>query len=72
MDGKMVKEKLLDQVRNVMTLLPLAKPSRMDFTLSTKPLLPTPVKSGTAFNPSTVYKTYGAGAAGSKAFYPFL
>jgi hypothetical protein len=62
----------------------------MDFTLSTKPLLPTPVKSAApfhlrenltgqapvkydkTFNPSTIYKTYGAGAASSKAFYPFL
>jgi hypothetical protein len=55
-----------------LTLLPLPKPSRMQFTASTKPLLPTPVKYDNTFNPSTIYKTYGAGAAGSKAFYPFV
>jgi len=44
----------------------------MDFTLSAKLLLPTPVKYDKTFNPSTIYKTYGAGAASSKAFYPFL
>ena len=43
-----------------MTFLPLASPPRMDFTLSTKPLLPIPVKYDKTFNPSTIYKTYGA------------
>ena len=47
--------------RFFLTFLPLTRPPSMNFTLSTKPLLPTPVKSGTAFN-----------GAGGNATAPFV